>query len=116
MNSVTLVLLAAGLAFLKPGGKGALLLWPLFGALNQLLASLGLGVATIYLFKKGRNYWLTLIPMLFMLGMTVWAMALNLEDFMAAHDTILTYLSLLIFALTGWMLVGALSSLKGQDV
>ena len=110
-TSIVLIM-AAALVFLKPGGKGALILWPLFGALNQLLASLGLGVATIYLFKRGRNYWLTLIPMLFMLGMTAWAMVLNLMNFMAVHDTLLTYLSLLIFVLTGWMLVGALSSLK----
>jgi len=110
--TLVVILLAASLTFLKPGAKGALILWPLFGALNQLLATLGLGVATIYLHKKGKNFYITLIPMLFMLIMTVWAMVINLRHFNQNGDTILTVLSLSIFALTGWLFVGGLLSLK----
>jgi carbon starvation protein len=104
------VILAAALAFIKPGAKGALILWPLFGALNQLLAALGLTVATVYLARKGRNFWVTLLPMVFMLVMTGWAMILNLYKFLAAGEALLSVISLIIFALTGWLLVGAISS------
>jgi carbon starvation protein len=105
------VLLAALLSFVKPGATGALILWPLFGALNQLLAALGLTVATVYLAGKGRNYLVTLLPMLFMLFMTGWAMLDNLRKFLGGGETVLALLSLVIFALTAWLLGGALLSL-----
>jgi len=110
--TMVVILLAATLTFLKPGAKGALLLWPLFGTLNQLLASLGLGVATVYLLKKGKNYWLTFIPAIFMMLVTIWAMCLNLQYFMASHDTLLTNLTLLLFLLSGWMVIGTILSVN----
>ncbi len=106
--------MAALLTFLKPGAMGALILWPLFGALNQLLAALGLSVATVYLVKTGKNYRITLLPALFMLVMTVWAMVDNLRKFLAAGDILLTVLSLIIFALTAWLLTGAASSIASH--
>ena len=47
------VLSALILAFCSDGGKGALHLWPLFGAINQLLGGLALLVITVWLTKKG---------------------------------------------------------------
>lgn len=105
------VLLAALLSFVKPGAKGALVLWPLFGALNQLLAALGLTVATVYLARKGRNFLVTMIPMVFMLIMTSWAMINNLQKFLSTGEVALAALSLIIFALSAWLLSGALRSL-----
>ncbi len=58
------------LAFYNGSGEGALLLWPLFGAINQLLAGLALLVITIYLAKRRINVLYTAIPMVFMIGMT----------------------------------------------
>jgi carbon starvation protein len=114
-NRLTATLIVVGMAalltFLKPGAMGALILWPLFGALNQLLAALGLSVATVYLVKIGKNYLITLLPALFMLAMTVWAMVDNLHKFLAEGDILLTALSLIIFALTAWLLIGAASSM-----
>jgi len=100
--------LAALLAFAKPGAKGALILWPLFGALNQLLAALGLTVAAVYLRLQGRNSLVALLPMLFMLGMTFWAMFINLGQFLDKGENLLVALSLVIFGLTLWLLTGAL--------
>ncbi|MGC9341219.1 MAG: carbon starvation CstA family protein, partial [Bacteroidales bacterium] len=37
-STFIIVLAAAIMTFIKPGGKGAMVLWPLFGSLNQLLA------------------------------------------------------------------------------
>lgn len=56
-------------------GSGGYLLWPLFGTSNQLLAGISLLLITIWLRRKGRNYLVTLIPMVFLLFMTLWAMA-----------------------------------------
>ena len=52
------VITAAVLAFSSGmSGKGALQLWPLFGALNQLLACIGLGLILCVCFKNSANMW-----------------------------------------------------------
>ncbi|MFA6357277.1 MAG: carbon starvation protein A [Candidatus Omnitrophota bacterium] len=51
-------------------------IWPVFGATNQLLAGLVLMVVAVWLKKKGKHIWFVVIPMLFMLLMTLWALFL----------------------------------------
>lgn len=48
--------------------------WPLFGTANQLLAALVLLVLTVWLLRRKKNYLWTLLPMAFMLSMTVWSL------------------------------------------
>lgn len=55
-------------------GSGGYILWPLFGTSNQLLAAISLLIVSIWLKKLGRNFLYTLIPMIFVLFMTLWAM------------------------------------------
>ncbi len=76
---------AAILAFATgASGQGALTLWPLFGAVNQLLAALALLVITLYLKRKGGlKYLVTALPCLFMLVMTLWAVIVNERNFIA---------------------------------
>ena len=69
--SAALVLLPEGPRGL---GSGGYLLWPLFGTSNQLLAGISLLLVSIWLKRKGRSIIYTLIPMLFLLFMTLWAM------------------------------------------
>jgi len=80
---------AGALAFAAgASGKGALSLWPMFGAVNQLLAALALLLITIYLRRRGTwGYLLTLGPCLFMLVLTVWAMVSKEIGFVAAPVT-----------------------------
>ncbi len=80
---------AAALAFVTgASGTGALTLWPMFGAVNQLLAALALLVVTLYLRRRGGAwYLLTLLPCLFMLVITAWAMIVNEVTFVAAEVT-----------------------------
>lgn len=59
-------------------GKGGLLLWPLFGATNQLLAGLALMVIFFYLWRRGKPIWFISVPMIFMLIMPIWAMSIQL--------------------------------------
>lgn len=101
---------AAIMTFIKPGGKGALQLWPLFGSLNQLLAGLGLGVVSIYLYNKKKNYLITAIPMLFVMIMTIWAMVENLLRFVQNEEFILIAISLIILILTSWLLITGIYS------
>ncbi len=50
-------------------------IWPMFGVANQLLAAIALSVGTTVIIKMGkaRYAWVTLIPMLFMVVMTLTA-------------------------------------------
>ncbi|MFV2068222.1 MAG: carbon starvation CstA family protein, partial [Pirellulales bacterium] len=55
-------------------GKGGLYLWPLFGAINQLLAGLALMVTLFYLWRRNKRMWFALTPMLIMIVMPAWAL------------------------------------------
>lgn len=55
-------------------GKGGLMLWPLFGATNQLLAGLAFLVIAFHLWRRKRPIGFLVLPMLFMLVMPFWAM------------------------------------------
>ena len=71
----TLATVAPAVYFVLAGGAGAWTrFWTLFGASNQLLAALTLLVLTIWLRRQGRPYLFTLLPMLFVAGITLWAL------------------------------------------
>ena len=57
-------------------------IWPLFGTGNQLLATIALAVATTFLVNMGkaRYAWITLIPLVFVVFMTLYAGALSIRD------------------------------------
>ena len=105
------VILAALITFYQLRIEGALALWRMFGALNQLLAALGLGIISIYLYYKGKNYLVSFIPMLFVLTITVWAMVKNAFSYYKSGNTFLLIIALLILILTGWMLISGTGSL-----
>lgn len=81
LHTSTLIVVAssAALVLLPEGphgfGSGGYVLWPLFGTSNQLLAGISLLLVTIWLKRKGRPILYTLVPMVFVLFMTIWAMA-----------------------------------------
>lgn len=58
--------------FAKPGSY--LEFWTLFGASNQLLAALTLLSITVWLYKARKRIAFTLLPMLFVLLITLWAL------------------------------------------
>ena len=104
------VLAAAALAFATGAdGKGAMKLWPLFGAANQLLAALALLVVTLYLKRKGGwKFIVTAVPCLIMLAITNSAMVKNEMIFLAEENWLLVTIGAVIFALALWMTVEAL--------
>ncbi len=64
--------------------KAYLVAWPIFGTSNQLLASLTLLAVSVWLIKTGRNALFTLLPMGFMLVMTLWSLVLQIAPFVEA--------------------------------
>jgi carbon starvation protein len=72
-------LLCGGAVAMIPGptgvpGTGGLLLWPLFGATNQLLAGLAFMVIAFYLWRRGKPVWFAVLPLVAMVVMPTWAM------------------------------------------
>ena len=55
-------------------GQGGLILWPLFGATNQLLGGLAFLVIAFWLWQRRLPIWFLIVPMIFMLVMPFWAM------------------------------------------
>lgn len=106
------VVTALALAFCNGSGKGALLLWPLFGCTNQLLAGLALLIVTVYLAKKRCPIVFTALPMVFMVVMTGWATALTIHGFLLKSQWLLFGIGSLILVLELWMIVESVVVLK----
>ena len=96
---------AMALAFYSGDGKGAMALWPIFGAVNQLLASLALLAITTYLVRTARPVWICLPPLCFMVFVTTWAMIENIAALLGKDQLFLPCLSSFILVLQVWMLV-----------
>ena len=60
-------------------------IWPVFGAANQLIASLVLVVASVYLLARKRNFLFTAIPAAVMLLTTIAALVYNARTFLSAE-------------------------------
>ncbi len=102
-------------------GTGGLLLWPLFGATNQLLAGLAFMVTVFYLWRRNKPVWFVLLPMLLMIVMPAWALLWQLfstEVLPGAESPIgwwwtigdhklLGSIALITLALQFWMVVEA---------
>lgn len=90
-------------------GKGGLLLWPLFGATNQLLGGLSFLVISFYLWRRNKPVWFIAIPMVFMLIMPLWAMLMNLfgPNGWIHTNPLLSVIGLVSIGLEVWMIIEA---------
>jgi carbon starvation protein len=87
-------------------------LWTLFGTTNQLTAGLALSVIAVYVTRRGRNAMAQIVPLVFLLAMTTWALLLNLRDFIQEGDWVLAPLDLIILVLAVWLVAEAFLALR----
>ena len=106
------VITAAALAFYDGSGKGALKLWPLFGTVNQLLAALALLLLTVYFVRSKKPVLISLIPFLFMVVMTGWAMILNIGKYYSTSNWLLFIIGSIVFVLEVWMIIESVVVLR----
>jgi carbon starvation protein len=96
-------------------GSGGMILWPLFGATNQLLGGLAFLVIGFYLWRRSKPVWFVLPPLVFMLIMPAWALLWQMFIEAPGADTgwwqdqrwILFTVGLATLALELWMIVEA---------
>jgi carbon starvation protein len=120
--SLALPVVAVSLPRVELGGKPMPLwqvFWGIFGSSNQLLAALTLLGVTVWLARKGMAWWVALVPTLFMMVMTLWSLVLGAQAYIAlwrsaqAMETIRHFqfgITLLLIALSGWLIVEALKT------
>ncbi|SJM36657.1 Inner membrane protein YjiY [Psychrobacter pasteurii] len=105
-KSVVATLLAVGtcllIAFGAGGidGSGGMIIWPLFGTTNQLMAALTLMIVTVILLRKGKTVWYTLAPLTFLLVMAVFALILQLKTFYTDGNWLLIVMDIIILIAT----------------
>jgi carbon starvation protein len=100
---------------LADAGKGGLILWPLFGATNQLLGGLAFLVIAFYLWRRRMPVWFLALPMAFMLVMPmsamIWTAFLGDEtvpSWASQGSWLLVLIGTATIALEIWMIVEAL--------
>nr|WP_298248674.1 carbon starvation protein A [uncultured Halomonas sp.] len=93
-------------------GSGGLIIWPLFGTTNQLLAGLSLLVVTVMLVRLGRPMWYTLAPLAFLLVVTIIALLLQLRSFFDQGNYFLLVLDIVVLVAAILVSLECVSALK----
>ncbi len=100
------------------------LFWTLFGTSNQLLAALSLLGISVWLKMSGRSSWFVVIPMLFVMTITLWSLSLQAswafkiiaqEGFAFSTTFMNGLISMILIFLAAMMIVEALRA-KNQHV
>lgn len=93
-------------------GTGGLKIWPLFGTTNQLLAGLTLMVVTVMLVRLKRPMYVTLLPLIFLLIMTVFALIIQLQTFYLQQNYFLFFLDIVVLIAAIWIILEASATLS----
>ncbi len=103
------------LAVTQADGRGGLLLWPLFGTTNQLVAGVTLLVVSVWLRRQGKPVVYTLVPMLLVGLATVVAMTGEVIGYYRSFGErgLLAIAGTLILACDVWVLLEGLGVLRG---
>lgn len=100
---------------LANAGSGGLMLWPLFGATNQLLAGLSFIVIAFYLWRRGITIGFLILPLIFMLVLPAWAMIwqtfignANSPSWWSQEHYVLVCIAIITLILEAWMIFEAI--------
>ncbi|MDP1570781.1 MAG: carbon starvation protein A [Vicinamibacterales bacterium] len=92
-------------------GSGGMIIWPLFGTTNQLLAGLTLLVISLILVKQGRPSRYTLTPMVFVTSMAFLSALYQLWNLYTSGNYFLVFIDLLIIGAAVFVMLEAASAL-----
>ena len=116
LSSLAATLIAVGCALgltFSTGvdGSGGMLIWPLFGTTNQLMAGLTLAILVVMLTQLRRPTWPVLIPLVFVTLMSLWAAVLQLRTLWTAQNWLLLIIDIVIICCAIWVTVEAVSAI-----
>lgn len=77
-------------------GSGGMVIWPLFGTTNQLMASLTLAIVTVILLRLRRNALPSLIPFALILVMALYALVIQMGTFYSDGNWLLLIMDVII--------------------
>lgn len=104
---------ALGLTFsMGIDGSGGMLIWPLFGTTNQLMAGLTLSIVAIMLTKLRRPSWPVLVPLVFVTVMSLWAAVLQVRTFYNSGNWLLLVLDVIIICCAIWVIAEAFTAIS----
>tara|TARA_Y100000590_G_scaffold71174_1_gene78141 strand:- start:15894 stop:17657 length:1764 start_codon:yes stop_codon:yes gene_type:complete len=92
--------------------QAAWILWPIFGASNQMLAALTLMVLTLYFWQKKKPIIPLIIPMLFVMLITFTSLVIKIQSFYMQNNFTLLSISILMLCLIIWMIIEGLITIK----
>ncbi len=95
-------------------GTGGMIIWPLFGTTNQLLAGLTLLVISVMLVKLGRPARYTLIPMVFVTTMALLAALYQLSSLYTEGRYVLVAIDIVIIVTAFFVMLEAASALMRE--
>lgn len=117
LNALASTFIAVGLAFgltfsTGTDGSGGMLIWPLFGTTNQLMAALTLSILIVILTSLRRPTWPVTIPLVFVSAMSLWAAILQVRTLFEAGNWLLLVIDLVIIVCAIWVIVEAVAAVN----
>ena len=104
LPAILLVFLNVSLPNSTEAKQVAWVLWPIFGASNQMLAALTLMVLTLYFWQKNKPVLALLIPMILVMLVTIVTLCLKAMEFYNQNTTLFV-INLFLIGLVLWMIV-----------
>ncbi|AJC91379.1 carbon starvation protein A [Campylobacter subantarcticus] len=119
-KNVIATILAVGISFIMAmngigeGGKNEVAIWPLFGATNQILASLTLLTIAVILIKNKKigGSLVVLVPLVFILIMAFWGALIKVFEFYNQGNWLLFVIDILVLIVTILVVLSALSTIS----
>ena len=104
---------ALGLTFSTGAdGSGGMLIWPLFGTTNQLMAGLTLSIIVVILTQLRRPTWPVIIPLVLVTVMSLWAAVLQLKTLFQAQNWLLLAIDIVIIVAAVWVIGEAIAAIS----
>ena len=93
-------------------GSGGMLIWPLFGTTNQLMAGLTMAILVVILTQLRRPTWPVLLPLLFVTVMAMWAALIQLGTLWSSKNWLLLVIDIAIIICAIWVIVEAITAIQ----
>ncbi len=94
-------LISVVLMYLLAYNNAVMVIWPIFGSANQLLASLALIAVSVWLVNRKKTAWFTILPAMFMMVTTIYSLIyLLVEKYLPKKNIALSAVDILLIVLS----------------